>query len=323
MSARGEASKQHGPSSLLRQYSLDLMDSFFRQARVRIDSSGFVVIANLFKSLQDNHEAPTPTNSGGNFLHYSAFTFFDHWLKQAPTEDEIVRGKCSPSHYRLWSGIRNTEKEEEYQIQETSRLMHMKYTTTGYYEDGLDNGEKRSVLDSKCAIEVCIIQIAAWMRLQEMSYDETKGNQSSLFSIYKNRTLTASDTGGRMIINGTPSTANQVAHLDPMFAEGIPLAPDGYAESPPYFAIVSFDEPVPLWVLEGSHPQLSRPESHFGEVGTSSPTSVDLHTTLASYRGSWGHYSCWRKWISSARKTSTSISYVLVEERHPTWGYYQ
>lgn len=175
-------------------------------------------------------------------------SYIKHWLRNAPTEEHIKEGRISRSHYQNLCSIRNTEHDEEHQVHLGSRLMHTTYATTAYSEDPVRSRHLMSVLRAKCTMEISIMQIASWLRLQENSWNETSEKLSDLLNIYTDKPLSASDTGGRMLMRGSSELDSVVVHTDDTFSKRQKLETNVSCSYPPFFAILTYDEAVPLWV---------------------------------------------------------------------------
>jgi len=253
----------------------EALTNFFRASRERLDSSGFVIFPRLFGSLSFiSKSAVWPSMEHimeTDCLYSTASAFITHWIDAAPTAEQIRSAQLSTDHFLSWSGIRNTTVDEALQIQSSSRLMHTKYAATTYYEESSGVESRLPILKSKCYMEVAIMQLCAWLRLVEEDWNETRGDPDALFQCYKHHTLSAPDTGGRLIITGTRDTPSQVTHLDYSFSVDESLAPDGSSLRPPFFALISFGEYVPLYVLEGSQRLLQRTSHDLSEIGSRLP----------------------------------------------------
>lgn len=95
------------------------------------------------------------------------------------------------------------------------------------------------------------MQIVAWLRLIQRSWDSIE--RPALLELMNKESLSAPDTGGRVLLNGTRATPNQVAPLDYSFHAHQDLGDNNAVKYPPYFALVTGSEGAPLSVASGSH----------------------------------------------------------------------
>ncbi len=114
------------------------------------------------------------------------------------------------------------------------------------------------------------MQLVCWLQLENPKYSFNEPDITSSFRRYQSKGLSAPDTGGRIIINAQRAPA-QILHTDNTFTADEEIAENGSSELPPYFCIVSYNESVPLYVLEGSHRYLSFAEKSMKSIAKHIP----------------------------------------------------
>ena len=253
----------------------EIVQNFFKSLRDRLDLCGIVILNSLFSTLKNSAEQtfwPGQEHTiETDLLHTKAKQFSEYWMGTLPSVSDIQQHLCTTNQFLLWSSVRNSTKNEKAQIHAKARLMNTKYAATTYYEEAGTRKERISVLKSKCFLEIAVMQIAAWMRLNEDNWNETDGKPENLYHKYKTRALSAPDTGGRMIAMASVSTRRQVGHRDLPFSTGEPIASNGSSLLPPYFSIVTFNETVPFWVAEDSHKYLHKSFTDMKKLGNLLP----------------------------------------------------
>ena len=172
----------------------------FRDYRCRLDTAGFVVFSRLFKSLIGNPQLHKSQVLQGTArkdkLSKNISAYFEFWLKRAPTSRTIQESKCSVENYLEWTAIRNTEADPESQISDESRLMQTKHAISSFYENVERKNSRIPILQAKCFIEACIMQLSKWLQLEDLVFSEDIGNVKKLFETYQKRSLSSPDLGG-------------------------------------------------------------------------------------------------------------------------------
>ncbi len=217
----------------------------------------------------------------------------DCWEGMTPTVDEIKEKKLTPVHYSLWSSIRNGHVPEQEAISLKSRFTLTTYGANAFLEDGDDTS--RAVLETRCVIELAVMQIAHWLRLPESSWNETNESPSLLKEIREKHFLSAPDTGGRVLQTCSTATPDQTGHMDYAFRDDTELdRTTNQVARPPYFAIVTGREGAPLWIAEGSHRFLPLRKSGWREVGKDIPMRLVRFrpNSLILFRGDLIHAGC-------------------------------
>ena len=144
--------------------------------------------------------------------------------------------------------------------------MQTNFAASSFYEGNEKMEERLPILRAKFFIEVCLMQLAKWLQLEHKTFHDKNLDGTSLMEVYRNKSLSSPDLGGRIILN-TQNTARQIAHTDNVFTADIEISAEGCSTYPPYFCMISYNEPVPLWILEGSHRMLDTPDSSMKILG--------------------------------------------------------
>lgn len=249
----------------------ETMSNFFRARRRQLDSSGFLVFSGIIAPYSSHLKSNWKSRDdlqGVWDIGQRVSRFFTFWDGKAPREEDLSEGKVNPEHYQLWTTIRDGGAESGELLSLRSRLMSTIYGATTFLEVEPDLREKKEILETRCMVEVILVQLAAYLRLSFDEWSNADAESSDLHQHYQLHKLFAPDTGGRLISTMSQHTRRQIAHLDFVFPRGVKISPRTRAvENVPYFVIVTSSQETPIWISEGSHRFITVSETVMQELG--------------------------------------------------------
>lgn len=106
------------------------------------------------------------------------------------------------------------------------------YGANAYLEDVV---AKSGMLALRGFIKLAVMQLLERLRLIQSSWDKT--DRGSLLKLTRKHELSTPDRGGRVLMNGSMATSNQIPHLDYSFAKGHEVRNNNALNYPQYFAL--------------------------------------------------------------------------------------
>lgn len=236
--------------------------------RKKLDSAGFVILDGVMKKVEVEEDTAVKRDGWLNMFDkvpqecklveevQRLCGFYDNLV---PSRKNIEERDLTELQLKTFRSIRSGVEGELPGIGVDSRLTSSAEAVTTMLErEEVENGV--GYLRSRVQLDVAIMMLCKFLRLEYSSFKagEEEGEDAPK--------LSGPDTGGRFI-HTLSKTKTQIGHLDFHLPEAMELNADGSAKHPPYFAMVTGPNHVPLWGIEGSHKWSHKPRSEQNILG--------------------------------------------------------
>ena len=254
-----------------------IVRSNLKNIRMKLDDVGYVALDGFIGGISDDIKPllSCVEDDSRSELSKKFESFFKFWEKNLPQATDLKHD--DPKHKYTWSSIRQGAGQGPSGVRLNSRLTTTKYAMTKFLEDneyGGQSEEGAEILRARCLLEVMIMQLGHWLRLDCPHFNALESGAMYDIDVAgkppvskEKPRIYCPDTGGRVLGTMSEATKVQVAHKDFDFPEKCPVDHEGVLKFPSYFAIVTGAEGSSLWVVDHSHKFATKSREEQGVLG--------------------------------------------------------